>query len=163
MISLAGVDDKRRKPLVSQTGLPKSTIRRKPEVTPRAALEDATYRSNPEKGIGWGDWTHNIGRKPEVMRPARLEDTVDGASRPSPASKDAGERSRRKPDAQFWVRPEDATPVDLRDHQDMRRQGSQDPWRFRILGALYFWDDDGLPHLRQHTYRLDHGSWSSTA
>jgi len=100
MISLAGVEDKRRKPQVSQTGQPKSNIRRKPEVTPRAALEDATNRSNPEKGIGWGDWTHNIGRKPEVMRPARLEDTVDGASRRSPASKDAGERSQRKLDAQ---------------------------------------------------------------
>jgi hypothetical protein len=64
MISLAGVDDERRKPQVSQPGLPKSNIRRKPEVTPRAALEDAAYRSNPAGYIGWDDWTHNIWRKP---------------------------------------------------------------------------------------------------
>jgi len=39
------MDDKRRKPRVSQSGQPKDNIRRKPEVTPRAALEGGTYRS----------------------------------------------------------------------------------------------------------------------
>jgi len=47
MISLAGRKNKRRKPEVSQAGQPKDNIRSNPEVTPRAALGDVTYRSNP--------------------------------------------------------------------------------------------------------------------
>lgn len=96
MISLDGMDDKRRKPRVIQSGQPKDNIRRKPEVTPRAALEGGTYRRNPGRATGRGDWTHSIRCKPEVMRPERLEDTVAGASQRSSASKGTGERSWRK-------------------------------------------------------------------
>jgi predicted amidohydrolase YtcJ len=47
MISMAGVTRKWRKPRVSEPEQSKDNIRSNPEVTPRAALEDVTYRSNP--------------------------------------------------------------------------------------------------------------------
>jgi hypothetical protein len=100
MISRDGVTDKWRKPRVSHAGQPKDNIRSNPEVTPRAALEDVTYRSNPASYNKRDDWTRNGRRKPKIARPAWLKDTVTGASRRPPGSRGAGECGRRKPEAQ---------------------------------------------------------------
>jgi len=99
MISRDGVTDKWRKPQVSHAGQPKDNIRSNLEVTLRAALEDATDRSNPEGCSRRGDWTRSRRRKPKVARPAWLKDTVTRASRRPPGGRGAGKCRRRKPEA----------------------------------------------------------------
>jgi hypothetical protein len=99
MISRDGVTDKWRKPRVSRAGQPKDNIRSNPEVTPRAALEGVTYRSNPASYNKRDDWTRNGRRKLKIARPAWLKDTVTGASWRPPGSRGAGECGRRKPEA----------------------------------------------------------------